>query len=55
MISNIVQRDQFDTTRTESPLRRADDAILIDTTHITLEEQVDEVVRLALAKMMTGS
>ena len=55
VISNIVQRDQFDTTRTESPLRRADDAILIDTTHITLEEQVDEVVRLALAKMMTGS
>jgi CMP/dCMP kinase len=54
VISNIVQRDQFDTTRTESPLRRADDAILIDTTHITLEEQVDEVVRLALAKMMPG-
>ena len=52
VISNIVQRDEFDTTRIESPLRRADDAILIDTTHITLQEQVDEVVRMALAKIM---
>jgi cytidylate kinase len=52
VISNIVQRHEIDTTRTESPLRRADDAIPIDTTHITLDEQVDEVVRLALAKMV---
>jgi cytidylate kinase len=55
VISNIVQRDEYDTTRTESPLRRANDAILIDTTYITLEEQVDEVVRMALAKMMTNN
>jgi cytidylate kinase len=55
VISNIVQRDEYDTTRTESPLRRANDAILIDTTYITLEEQVDEVVRMALAKMMTSN
>ena len=52
VITNIVQRDEIDTTRAESPLRRADDAILIDTTHVTLDEQVDEVVRLALAKMI---
>ncbi len=55
VISNIVQRDEYDTTRTESPLRRANDAILIDTTYITLEEQVDEVVRMALARMMTSN
>jgi cytidylate kinase len=55
VISNIVQRDEYDTTRTESPLRRANDAILIDTTYITLEEQVDEVVRMALAEMMTSN
>ena len=53
VITNIVQRDEIDTTRIESPLRKADDAILIDTTHLTLDEQVDEVVRLALAKMIT--
>ena len=52
IISNILQRDQIDTTRVESPLRRAEDAVLIDTTHITLEEQVDEVIRLTLAKLV---
>ena len=55
IITNIVQRDQIDTTRAESPLRKADDAIVIDTTHITLEEQVDEVVRIALARITSAS
>jgi CMP/dCMP kinase len=55
VISNIVQRDQIDTTRAESPLRQAPDAVLIDTTHLTLDEQVDDVVRMALNKMITES
>lgn len=50
VIANLKERDRIDTTRAESPLRQADDAIVIDTTHITIEEQVDEVVRLALSK-----
>ncbi len=52
MIENIRQRDLIDTTRSESPLRKADDAIVIDTSNITIEEQVDEVVRLAMSKMI---
>jgi CMP/dCMP kinase len=52
VMENILQRDKIDTTRTESPLRQADDAILLDTTHVTLDEQVDEVVRMALSKMI---
>jgi cytidylate kinase len=52
VVDNILQRDKIDTTRKESPLRQADDALVLDTTHVTLEEQVDEVVRLALAKMI---
>jgi cytidylate kinase len=50
VIDNLIQRDRIDTTRTESPLRQAEDAIVMDTTHITIDEQVDEVIRLALAK-----
>jgi cytidylate kinase len=50
VIDNLIQRDRIDTTRAESPLRQADDAIVMDTTHITIDEQVDEVIRLALAK-----
>ncbi|MFZ2904772.1 MAG: (d)CMP kinase [Cyclobacteriaceae bacterium] len=49
VIENLESRDKIDTTRTESPLRKAEDAIVIDTTHITIDEQVDEVIRLALS------
>ncbi len=52
VMENILHRDKIDTTRAESPLRQAGDAVLLDTTHITLDEQVDEVVRLALAKII---
>lgn len=52
VIENILQRDKIDTTRAESPLKRADDAVLLDTTHVTFDEQVDEVIRLALEKII---
>lgn len=55
VIENIQKRDQIDTTRAESPLRQASDAIVIDTTHITIDEQVDEVVRQALGKALKVS
>jgi CMP/dCMP kinase len=55
VIENIQQRDTIDTTRAESPLKKADDAIEIDTTFITIEEQVDEVVRLALTHITSRS
>jgi cytidylate kinase len=45
-----LERDKIDTTRKESPLVQAADAIVMDTTHITIDEQVDEVVRLAVSK-----
>jgi cytidylate kinase len=54
VIDNLLQRDKIDTGRAESPLRQADDAIVIDTTHITVDEQVDEVVRLAVTKTLDG-
>ena len=55
VIDNILQRDKIDTTRAESPLRQADDALVINTTHITIDEQVDEVVRLAVTRAIKGS
>lgn len=50
VVDNLVRRDRIDTTREESPLRQADDAVVIDTTHITIEEQVDEVIRMAISR-----
>jgi len=52
IIDNLTKRDQIDSNRKESPLVKAENAITIDTTHITIDEQVDEVIRLALTKMM---
>jgi len=53
VIDNLLRRDKIDTGRAESPLRQAVDAIVIDTTHISIDEQVDEVIRLALSKTVT--
>lgn len=52
VLENIRKRDEIDTSRAESPLRKAEDAIVIDTTHITVTEQVDEVIRLAITHMV---
>ena len=53
VLENIRKRDEIDTTRAESPLRQADDAMVIDTTNITIDEQVDEVIRLALSSLIS--
>lgn len=44
IISNIEKRDLIDTTREEGPLKKADDANILDTTHMTLDEQVEQIV-----------
>jgi len=49
---NLRKRDRIDTTRKESPLKKAEAAVDIDTTHVTLEEQVAQIVQLATSKMM---
>lgn len=46
VLANIKHRDHVDTTRKESPLRKADDAITIDNTHLTIEEQVDKILSI---------
>ena len=51
VIQNIQKRDHLDTTRKESPLVKAEDAYELDTTHMTLEEQIEEVISLSLSKI----
>ena len=52
IIANLLKRDDIDSHRRESPLVKARDALVIDTTHITIGEQVDEVIRLALSRII---
>jgi cytidylate kinase len=42
--SDLKQRDLIDSTRDISPLKKADDAIELDTTSLTVEQQVDFIV-----------
>jgi cytidylate kinase len=46
VIANLLERDLIDSTRTESPLVQVDDAIVIDTTNLTREEQLQLALRL---------
>ena len=43
----LVLRDQRDTTRAESPLKKADDAVEVDTTGLSIDEVVQRIVELA--------
>ena len=55
VISNLTERDRIDSCRSESPLRRAEDAFDLDTTYMTIDEQVDFVMHLATTKMVEKS
>ena len=44
---NLARRDELDANRSTHPLLMAEDAVMIDTTYLTLAEQVEQVVKLA--------
>lgn len=44
VLSDLVKRDRADTTRKVAPLKQADDAHLIDTTDLSIDQVVDKVV-----------
>lgn len=43
---DIIKRDKNDSERKNSPLRRAEDAVLVDTSDMTLEESIESIVSL---------
>ena len=45
VLSGMVLRDKNDSTREFMPLKKADDAILIDTSDLSLDESVDAVIK----------
>jgi len=49
--NQIAERDQEDSTRKTAPLRKADDAIPIDTTSLTLDQVVSQLEKLIREKM----
>jgi cytidylate kinase len=51
---NLTERDHIDSTRADSPLRQAEDAVLIDNTKLTRKEQLAFAKRLVAEKLATG-
>ena len=49
--TNVVERDKVDTTRKDSPLLKAEDAIEIDNSHLTKENQFDIILKLVEEKL----
>ncbi len=48
---NLNSRDEYDSTRSNDPLRRADDALVIDNTHLTIEEQFQFIMSNVMKKL----
>jgi CMP/dCMP kinase len=46
VLAELLQRDHNDTTRAVSPLKPAEDAVMIDTDGLSLEEVVDRILEL---------
>lgn len=46
VLHNVTQRDYIDTNRSDSPLKKAVDAIELDNTHLTKEEQFKRILDL---------
>ncbi|MBZ9731260.1 (d)CMP kinase [Salegentibacter sp. JZCK2] len=51
VLANVKERDYLDTTREDSPLIKADDAVEIDNSEMNLEEQFEKVLKLAKDKI----
>jgi len=50
--SNLLKRDELDSSRENSPLIQPDDAIMIDTSFLTEEEQLEEGLMLVSRKLV---
>jgi len=50
-LAAISERDHRDSTRATAPTRQADDAVLFDTSHLSLDEVIDQVEALCRSKL----
>jgi len=51
VFTNLAERDHEDTHRTEDPLRQAEDALVLDNSHLTPSEQLEVVLQWARERM----
>ena len=51
---NLQERDRIDQSRAESPLRKADDAVVLDNSHITRDEQLQVAYDWAMERIKSA-
>jgi cytidylate kinase len=54
LAADLRRRDEYDSSRADSPLRPAADAVVVDSSELTQQEVVDRIVTLASAPLVTG-
>lgn len=54
VIANLKDRDIIDSSRADSPLKKADDAHVVDTSNITFDEQVNQILELINKKLASA-
>ena len=50
VLEEVRRRDEQDMNREVEPLRQAEDAVLVDSTHLTFDEVVEEILRIVEEK-----
>lgn len=53
VLADVNDRDYRDTHRAESPLRQAEDAVVVDNSHMTREEQMEYIVEVFRGRCAT--
>lgn len=48
---NLLERDKIDSSRKDSPLKMADDAVMIDNTHLNVQEQYEAALQVIREKL----
>ena len=51
VLAELIERDYNDSHREIAPLRPAEDSVTLDTTGLTLEESINEIIRIIKEKM----
>ena len=54
LAADLRRRDQYDSSRADSPLRPAADAVVVDSSELSQQAVVDRIVALAQAALVTG-
>ncbi|WP_431970019.1 (d)CMP kinase [Nocardia sp. bgisy134] len=53
VLADVQRRDNLDSTRKVSPLRPAEDAMLVDTSELNMDEVIDELYRVVAQQIST--